>query len=136
MLLPKFVSKKPADTPRQEHQSTSRLPTQEDCRLTRIVIAHCSKLLAETAGSNRQAFIIKGTENVGVLDLTESRYPADEWRIRISAVRKGTDWMASNYLWTGSRDEVVCQMQAEAGQEEILNAVLALSDRVDQHWDE
>lgn len=104
--------------------------------LIRLVIAHCSKLLAEAETGGRQAFAISGTENVGVLDLKDSRYPVGEWTARIGVVRNGTDWMVSNYLWTGSRDEVVSQMLAEAGQKEILDAVLALSDRVDQHWNE
>lgn len=110
--------------------------TDKEIDLIRLVIAHCSKLLSETEEGGRQAFVIKGTENVGVLDLNESHYPVGEWTVRISAVRNGTDWMVSNFLWTGGRDEVVSQMLVEAGQKEILDAVLALSDRVDQHWNE
>lgn len=126
----------------QKNHAPKKLPpiahclTEKDLELSCFVIAHCTKLLAEAETDSRQAFAISGTENVGVLDLNESHYPVGEWTVRSSVVRNGTDWMVSNFLWTGSRDEVVSQMLAEAGQKEILDAVLALSDRVDQHWNE
>lgn len=116
--------------------SASHQFTDKEIDLIRLVIAHCSKLLVEAETGGRQAFAISGTGNVGVLDLNESHYPVGEWTVRISVVRNGTDWMVSNFLWTGGRDEVVSQMLAGAGQKEILDAVLALSDRVDQHWNE
>lgn len=124
----------------QKNHAPKKLPpiahclTEKDLELSCFVIAHCTKLLAETDGSSRQAFVISGTENIGLLDLKVFHYPVGEWALRASAVRKDTDWMISNFVWTGNRDEVVSQMLEKAGQEEILNAVLALSDRVDQHW--
>lgn len=110
--------------------------TEKQIGLTRTVIAHCAKLLGDAETGGREGFVLPGTENVGVLDLEGSRDPQEKWRVRISAVRRGTDWMVSNYLWSGSREEVVTQMLAEAGQAEILDAVLQLSQRVNQHWDD
>lgn len=117
-------------------QPAAEKPTDKDISRIRTLIDYCSKALAEKGTAGREGFRIYGTENVGVLDLKEPDTPAEKWRVQISAVRNHTDWMASNFLWAGTRDEVVSQMLAEAGQEEILNSVMALSDRVDQHWNE
>ena len=101
-----------------------------DMELLQKLTAHCGALLGTPERPKRVAYKIFGTENLGILEL---RKLTECWCLRVSARHRSSDWAVSHYLWDGSRESILERLHTPEGIDEIMESMVQLSARVDDH---
>lgn len=78
-------------------------------------------------------FDVYGTRNEGILQV--SYKGPGECSLRLGVYRAGTDRLFSNFLPSGSNEELVRYLKDPASHAEWLKLVKGLSDKADDFWD-
>ena len=73
-----------------------------------------------------------GTQNKALLRVIPDAADQALCRLTVSAVRKGSDLCVMNYLYKGTRQEMLAWLSAEAHVQELIGYIAHLSESVDE----
>ncbi len=79
-------------------------------------------------------FPIYGTENDGYLSVEVWLSDPKRRGIQFGALRRGTDMLVSNYVCTGTNEELLAYLADPETQKDWQSRIMELSDSVDDKW--
>lgn len=109
------------------------------------ILKKCAEVLAQclqeevpaTGKFEKQdcSFPIHGTNNVGYAAITVWLLDPNKRGLQFGAMRRGTDMLVSNYVITGTNEELLAYLTDPETQKDWQKRIMELSDSVDDKWD-